>query len=210
MSLFRPLLPQAVLLAEADPRPFTIDHLHPLEQAEVARAVPKRQREYAAGRTMAAKLLAELGAPQGPLLAGPDRAPVWPEGVVGSITHCVDRAAVAVARADAVRGLGLDVEPAEPLPPGVERAVVFPVDRLAPEAGAAAGRLLFCAKEAFYKSVYPITRQFLDFHEVSVVCRAGEFVAELRVDAPPFRAGERFQGQWRIDSGWIGACVVLG
>ncbi len=206
---FRLLLPDDVLVAEADPRGFTVEELHPLERAAVSRAVPKRQREYAAGRRLAAGLLAELGAPSGPLLSAEDRAPIWPAGVVGSITHCEDAAAVAVAWMDRVRGIGLDVEPALPLPDGVDRAVIFPVDVLSSAAGPAAGRLLFCAKEAFYKAIYPITRKFLDFGDVAVLCSEHGFTARLLVPAPPFQVGETFAGSWNIHSRWICASVVL-
>ena len=85
------------------------DDLHPEERSAVADAIESRRREFAAGRALARRQLARLGVDPGPIPARADRTPIWPEGVVGSISHCADLCAVVVARADAFRSLGLDV-----------------------------------------------------------------------------------------------------
>ena len=105
----RPLFADDVLVDEIDPREVSPDVLLPAEAAQVATAVAKRRREFAAGRYLARKLLSRLDLPQDtPLLNGEDRAPVWPEGVAGTISHTRHRAAVAVARSPAVLSLGCD------------------------------------------------------------------------------------------------------
>src|ERR1700761_3617241 len=71
--------------------------LFPDEEALLGRAVEKRRREFAAGRGCARRALAALGLPPAPLLPGEGGAPRWPDGVVGSITHCAGYAAAAVA-----------------------------------------------------------------------------------------------------------------
>src|ERR1700716_1803425 len=68
-------------------------------------AVPNRQREFLAGRLCAAQALRCLGADSTHVGMAGDRAPVWPDGVVGSITHSGGFAAAAVAWAATSPGL---------------------------------------------------------------------------------------------------------
>ncbi|MEM7792797.1 MAG: 4'-phosphopantetheinyl transferase, partial [Verrucomicrobiota bacterium] len=58
------------------------------EGALRAKAGAARQQEFIAGRKCARAALAELGQLHGPILANGKGAPVWPDGFVGSITHC--------------------------------------------------------------------------------------------------------------------------
>jgi 4'-phosphopantetheinyl transferase EntD len=62
--------------------------LFPEEITLVARATEKRRREFTAGRECARAALAGLGLAAVPILRGYRGAPQWPDGVVGSITHC--------------------------------------------------------------------------------------------------------------------------
>jgi 4'-phosphopantetheinyl transferase EntD len=147
--------------------------LYPEELSYVARAVPKRQAEFGVARICARRAMAELGIAPCPLVPYPDRSPRWPEGIVGSITHAAGYCAVVVSRSSRARGLGLDAESDSPLEPNVE-ARISTVSELRwlgtrPAAERAwLGKLLFCAKEAFYKCQYPTTREFLEFREVEL------------------------------------------
>src|SRR3979411_3554106 len=71
-------------------------------------AVESRQRELLAGRLCADFALRCLGAASTHVAMAGDRAPVWPDGVVGSITHSGGFAAAAGAWAAGIAGLGLD------------------------------------------------------------------------------------------------------
>ena len=89
----------------------------------------ERVREFASGRAYAKRALATLGMHNVDLPIGPNRAPIWPNGVVGSIAHVRDShygtyAAAAVARADAVLAVGLDFEMENSLHPHVWRHVL--------------------------------------------------------------------------------------
>src|SRR5688572_22461211 len=97
--------------------------LFPEEEAVVAKAVEKRRREYAAGRAAARAALAKLGIAPVPIAASDDRAPEWPHGIVGSISHTKSCCAVALARAELYAGVGLDVEGAEPLKPDLLKMI---------------------------------------------------------------------------------------
>src|SRR5512134_460449 len=105
-----------------DPSPPLLAEEEPL----VARAVDKRRREFAKGRACARAALARLGCVAGPLLTGSEREPLWPDGVVGSVTHTDSYCAVAVVRSAACAGLGIDAELAEPLDPPIADRISTP------------------------------------------------------------------------------------
>jgi len=168
--------------------------LLPGERALVERAVASRRREFATGRRLAHRLMAELGLPDGPLLRDADRVPTWPADVVGSISHSRELAVVAVARAAALFGIGIDVEPDEAVKEGIERIVCTAaesawLDRVtAGQPPAERGRkvkLVFSAKEAVYKAFYPRVRVFWNFHDVTLEIDegAGRIAARLPASA---------------------------
>ncbi|WP_370423209.1 4'-phosphopantetheinyl transferase [Streptomyces sp. QH1-20] len=182
-------------------------HLYPQEADIVARAVDKRRREFATVRLCARTALAGLGIAPGPILRGDRGAPVWPEGIVGSMTHCDGYRAAAVARNTAVASVGIDAEPHAPLPAGVEKLVALPeerrtLDRLSVSHPAVAwDRLLFSAKESTYKTWFPLTGRWLDFPDCVITPdpEDGTFTCSLNVPGPVVggRRIDRFTGHWR-------------
>ena len=214
-ALFGP----GVVTEEMDPAQADPSLLYPEEEAQVARAVEKRRREYAAGRTCARRALERLGVSDCLLLNGEDRCPRWPEGIVGTIAHTRGWCGVAVARGSDVRGLGLDGEGDAPLKPELEKTIL--TDRelhwLAEQAVAERGRLaklFFGAKEAFYKAQYPLTETFLGFHavELDVDLPGGTFEATLTRDVADVLAkGDRFAGRLlRANGLWLTAVSIGG
>jgi len=209
-TLLAEILPAGVRSSEA------FDDLTPAplfaaEDALLAGAGPKRRGEFATVRRCARNALSQLGFPPGPLVRGTGGAPVWPGGVVGSMTHCAGYRAAAVARAGEVDVLGIDAEPAEPLPRGVLGLVTAPDERahLAELADDAPDmcwdRLLFCAKEAVYKAWFPLTEKWLGFRDATVeIDPGGGFSAELRPGASP----SRFAGRWRAGDGLIVVAIA--
>jgi 4'-phosphopantetheinyl transferase EntD len=161
--------------------------LLPSEARYVAGSVPRRRREFAAGRRCARALLAQLGECPQPLLPGRDRAPIWPTGIVGSIGHAGTWIAVAVARRGRILGVGIDVEPDEPLEQALWSEVLSPseLQRLRFVAAADRGRharLLFSAKEALYKCIHAFAERDLAFREVGLAWRAGRLTASFPAD----------------------------
>jgi 4'-phosphopantetheinyl transferase EntD len=77
-------------------------------------------------------------------------------------------AVAAVAMSRDVGALGIDVEPAECLPSELLDVVVTPQERLEIGNDPFQGRLLFAAKEAVYKAVYPLDQMFLEHHDVQI------------------------------------------
>jgi 4'-phosphopantetheinyl transferase EntD len=169
---------------------------HPLVEAEealITRAVAKRKREFRSGRHLAHAVLELLQADIPALLTSKGGIPSWPEGIVGSITHCDDLAVAVAARKGPFVGFGIDVEPACPLDPSLECIVLSAVDRrVAPSATQVPlwSKTLFCAKEAFYKAVFPITGKVLDFQEAAVhaidnpCLSRGRFIVAPRAGSP--------------------------
>ncbi len=147
--------------------------LLPAEAQSVAHAVPKRVQEFAAGRQCARRAMAEFGLSLQPVPAAPDRQPVWPGFLLGSITHTTGLCAAVVAERARVLALGLDSEVA-----GAVKRELWPsictgaelqwLGGLPPAQRPAAATLIFSAKEAFYKCQYPLVGQRLDFQDVDV------------------------------------------
>ncbi len=63
------------------------DALLPEERQFLIKAVPKRIHEFAGGRACARAALSQIGYGGVAVLRGADRAPIWPAGATGSITH---------------------------------------------------------------------------------------------------------------------------
>ncbi|HEU5181867.1 MAG TPA: 4'-phosphopantetheinyl transferase superfamily protein [Candidatus Polarisedimenticolia bacterium] len=182
--------------------------LYPEEAACIAAAVPARRREFAQGRLCARRALADLEIRHFPLLAGKDRAPIWPPGVVGSLTHCGGICAAAVARADRIAGVGIDIESAEPLGDDLLRLVCVPAERARLDASPESSRglrakLLFSAKESVFKCFHPLTGVFLDFLdcEITIDDDAGDFIAVLsHPQLPETLRGTDLRGRFARDS----------
>ena len=211
------LLPAWVTVVEAAPEMWEAEPL-PEEAGLVSRAVPRRRREFAAGRACARLGLSRLGFPQGPLLSGPDRAPLWPEGAVGSITHCAGYAAAAVARSTQVRGLGIDAELNRPLPEGVAELVCSASERAwaaaAPENGINWPTLIFSAKESLYKAWQPLTHTWLGHLDVELTVDdgSGAFQGRLLIPVPPAlgRDFDVFRGRFAANSAHLFTAVAIG
>src|SRR5919199_3927276 len=74
------------------------------------RALEQRRTYFALGRAAARDALAELGLPRLGIGRGPAGEPLWPDGIVGAISHAGDTAIAVVGRASDYAGLGVDVE----------------------------------------------------------------------------------------------------
>jgi 4'-phosphopantetheinyl transferase EntD len=142
--------------------------LLPEEAAAFAASIAKVRRASGAARIVAREMLAQLGHAGCALPKAPSGAPTWPAGVVGSLAHDARVAIAAVGRSRDVGAIGIDVEPAEPLPAEILDMVATPRERLKITDDPCHGRLLFVAKEAVYKAVYPLDHMFLDHHDVEI------------------------------------------
>ncbi len=204
-ELRRGLFPSLPVAFAALTEPAEAEEVFPLERAAVLTACTKRQEEFFAGRVCARRALGRLGAPDRAIAIGERRAPVWPEGFLGSIAHARGLACAVAARTEELAGLGVDVEHrGRGMKPALERLICLP-DELArlengPEDRGLARYLVFCAKEALYKCLAPRVGRFFGF-SAARLCEAGEGRLLLRLTEPlgPFPDGQSFEGRWLLD-----------
>ncbi len=188
----------------------------PAERDVVRSAVEKRRREFYAGRVAARRALAELDIHDFPLLPDSDRAPIWPERVVGSISHTTEYCVVVVDRAERTRSIGVDVEPNEEIEEKLWASICTEVEleriREAPEEDRGRlARLIFSAKESVYKCQYPLTRMFLSFEEVETEIDRSRhtFRATLPASAGDAIGQRTVEGHWCVDGGFLVTGVEL-
>lgn len=203
-AALRALLPPGLALAADDPRAAPAG-LRPAESAATARMTPARLQEFAAGRRAARTAMAALGLPDAAIPMGADRAPVWPDGVTGSIAHDATAClALAGLRADWC-GLGLDLEPDRLLPSGLAATVCLPGEA----ADAHSALAVFCAKEATYKALSPTIATVLEFHDMAVTCEPdGRFRARLTRDVATLGAETEIRGQVLRARGKVAALAL--
>ncbi|MFD9601533.1 hypothetical protein OG609_41870 [Streptomyces sp. NBC_01224] len=103
--------------------------LYPQEAAAVASARSKRRQEYANVHMCARRAMRELGVPPAPVLSGVRGEPLWPDGIVGSLTHCPGFRAAAMGRSSTFVGLGIDAEPNLPLTEDLLEFISLPQER---------------------------------------------------------------------------------
>ena len=148
--------------------------LHPEEAAYVsARAVESRRRDYAIGREAAHRALGLLAKDEGPIRRGRHGEPLWPDGVVGSITHAAGQVVAAVAGTNDASGIGVDTENVARFFDGLIDYVAFGEEaerlrRLPATEQDRATMELFSAKEAIYKAFFPTVGEFFGFAAAEV------------------------------------------
>lgn len=131
----------------------------PLAAAELPgtdRMAPVRLREFIAGRTAARRALHQLTGEWKVVPRREDRAPAWPEGCCGSISHSRRFAVAVVASLSDLRAIGVDIEEEARLTPDLWPSTLGEdelrlVRGLPPADAVGTATLLFSAKEAVYK-----------------------------------------------------------
>lgn len=200
--LFPPGVEVAARSLDTPPAP------HPSEASAVAGSVPARRAEFAAGRAAARDALTALGLPPAAIPMGEDRAPCWPRGTTGSITHTGILALAAVAPSRQCSALGLDAEPDEALPGDLLDIICLPEEirwlSVQSDPGRWA-RLIFTAKEAAYKCQFPASRTIFGFEALSVQpdLGTGHLAARFTMAVHPFAKGDVLRGRFGIGAGLI-------
>jgi enterobactin synthetase component D len=189
----------------------TLHHLallYPLP-ASLQRAVLKRQVEFLAGRVCAQQAIAALtGDKPVAIPAQPDRAPTWPAGIVGSITHTASYAAALVAADTHYRGIGIDCEVIlSPENLTLQRHICVTheletlqaVHRDCPPEWLLT--LVFSAKESLFKCLYRHVQKIFGFDAARLVTldRARQtFIMQLEKDLTPhLRTGSQWSGHFQ-------------
>ena len=149
----------------------------PEEQALMATAVARRQAEFATGRWLSRQGLRALGIPDQPIGIGRLRNPLWPESVLGTISHDGDLCAVVLLPRLGQRaaGIGIDlIRLKQRAGRMAELATMFVADAGELEAVAAMERdvdpalLLFSIKESLIKAIAHRVDDFVDMRAIRV------------------------------------------
>lgn len=144
---------------------------------EITKAVPKRKAEFLAGRYVAKQVAIALGIPEGAsteLKIGPHRAPVWPEGLRGSITHNTSTAICMMSDSESVHSLGIDIEHIvtdDMLDDIASQVCEEQETQLIVSHGIdknTAVTLIFSAKESIFKALYSRIGEYFDFDLVTL------------------------------------------
>lgn len=186
---------------ELEARPF------PDEEVAIARAVASRKQQYRATRALAHRAFERLGLGRRALVNHDDRSPLWPDGLVGSLTHTDAFCAVCVARSSEYRSLGIDAEGADRVTTDLfsrvltqrERALVLSLPA-SEQRGLAT--LFFSAKESLYKCQFPLSRRFLGFEDVEIALDldAGTFSSRILKQVPALPEPSGFDGRFVRDA----------
>lgn len=216
-SLFAGLFDGLVAAAECR-TPGDPAWLLPMERAALGTVSSKRLHEFAAGRACARHALQRLGLPPRELPALADRRPRWPSGFAGSISHTDGLCAAVVAPERLLRSLGIDLEVIADVSPVIWAELLTPEElrRLAQQPLVQRQRLaalVFSAKEAFYKCQYALTRQWLEFHDVSVEIEtpaaiSGRFRVTPQAGFIAASFGPVWHGRYRYAERWIATGVA--
>jgi 4'-phosphopantetheinyl transferase EntD len=213
-KLWRSLLPPGVATYET--RDFTqVPLLSDAERNIVAKAVPKRVAEFAVGRLCARQALAELGHADAEILRDSGRRPLWPDDIVGSITHTDTYCAAAAARTSAALSIGIDAEEIARLDDSIVRAICAPeeqlrLDRADPSQRQRAAALVFSGKEAFYKCHSAAGGEVLGFRDVALRFHENGFSVEpQRAFAPSWTGGQLPTGRYEIRDDMVFCAVVF-
>ncbi|KIN61600.1 Phosphopantetheinyl transferase PptA [Sulfitobacter noctilucae] len=168
------------------------------EAAHLTRAFPARKREFAAGRAAVRQAMASLDLPPKPVPADADRAPLWPDGLAGSISHSTSLCAAVVTCAG--MSLGVDLEEITDLEPGLLSSICSDQElaRIAGPDQLRLAKLIFSTKEAVYKAQYPLTGLLIGFDHVDIALdlRRLAFTATFVKPAGCFTVGDQLPGRF--------------
>lgn len=140
---------------------------------KLRRVVRKRQLSFLGGRLCAARALEALGVADTVVRRAENGLPLWPTGVLGTITHHDAAAYAAVAPASAYAALGMDSErlARRDAAEAIRTMCCTQAERvrwLGWCAAPLAETLIFSAKEAGYKAIHRFVKRFVSFAEFEV------------------------------------------
>jgi 4'-phosphopantetheinyl transferase EntD len=191
MGLVPRLVAPGIFGAELDDTGQTLV-LPPQEEVLVATAAPKRRRDFALGRSCARAALAHLGHCDAVIERSESGTPLWPAGILGSITHTRGYAAALVAEARNFSGVGVDAERVGGVTEDLWPRLFDDAERdhlMHSDDRAMMATLMFCAKEAGYKAW--AMKGALAFRQIHIAPQVDGFTAT--------HAGQNLQGRYAVE-----------
>jgi len=148
----------------------------------------------------------------GPVLKGSSSEPLWPEGIIGALSHCRGMAVCAVCYGDKLRGLGIDIEElAGDMPQDVIRLVCTDREMEWVRGELYKMKMIFSAKEAAFKAFFPSVKMYMDFKDAELIWneRKALFDAKLLKRYEPFEAGFSFEVGSIINAHYVLSHVMI-
>jgi enterobactin synthetase component D len=177
------------------------------------KAIKKRRDEFFLGRAACNSALKSIGINNpGPVLKGPSNEPLWPEGIIGALSHCPGMAVCAVCHDNKLRGLGIDIEElAGDIPQDVIRLVCTDKEMEWVRGELYKMKMIFSAKEAAFKAFFPSVKMYMDFKDAELEWneKRALFDAKLLKRFEPFEAGFSFEVGSIINSHYVQSHIML-
>lgn len=209
--MFKELLDKRIAVTELAIRAELCAELLPAESAALSSsAVDKRRQDFSAGRLCAHRAMQQLGHEVQAVTIGSQREPLWPENLVGSITHTGGFAAAAVALSETFLSLGIDAEQHRPMEPAVCERIANPAELAwiaAAESHLPAALMLFSAKESLHKAIYPLTGLTLGFQDAEIIPQADDSGFDIYFTV--LGCERSLSGQWVWDQQRVYAAIMI-
>ncbi|MGB5565245.1 MAG: 4'-phosphopantetheinyl transferase superfamily protein [Acidimicrobiia bacterium] len=173
------------------------------------RAVQQRRESFRLGRAAAHAALRAVGRDGEAVLTGDQRQPIWPSGVVGSISHTSTLGVAVVAHDKLSDGVGVDIERLRFAPELWDQVPVREeqdwLRAMPPPQQDRALLALFSAKESVFKAFFPRVGRFFGFESAILQPTpkgfTGHLVAGLDDGYPPDRTFD-------VPTRWSGKTVI--
>ena len=138
------------------------------------------------------------------------KAPNWPKGIAGSLSHSSGLALAVVSDSPPIFGLGVDLEKANrTIDPRIERHICTQdesedLHSLQSENHSIRLLMTFSAKESLYKCFYgKIPRNLLRFKNVSLKWESNTWTADWKFSCKNNYLIEKTIGHWGMDQNWL-------
>ena len=211
-SLFELLANQPCRFRYATTSLHQLNNLPPEQLPEVNFGLSKKRNyEFLLGRLAIKDALGSLGNVPAWIERDPlTKAPNWPKGITGSLSHSSGLALAVVSDSPPILGLGVDIEKANrTIDPKIERHICTQdesedLHSLHSENFAIRLLLTFSAKESLYKCFYgKIPTNLLRFKNVSLKWESNTWTADWKFPHKRKYLMEKIIGYWGIDQNWL-------
>ncbi|WP_323861911.1 4'-phosphopantetheinyl transferase family protein [Xenorhabdus szentirmaii] len=171
-------------------------------------AVNKRRAEYLAARYCTQQALNNLGYPDFQVMNAPDRSPIWPDDICGSISHTTNCTIAFAAPNANFKIIGADIEQEinadtiKNVSASILKDAEITLLKKCTLSFEQAFTLAFSIKESLFKALYPHVKRFFDFHAAEVTsidCNNHTVnIRLLQTLSEQYRADSQFHGKFAL------------
>lgn len=176
----------------------------------------KRINEFIAGRLCCRKALEKLNYFNFPVLQDKSGLPIFPESVVGSISHTSSECIVILGETKNYIGIGTDVEKLNRLKPShldvfCTSEELSTLKLFSSKQRLHFGTLIFSAKESFYKLMFSLNKTKLNFKDMTCTITGNhEFSIRLLKELNnQYRFSSVYNGIYHLDNDLVYTAIYL-